>query len=123
MTRVLIVDDQPTFRAQLRRLLTGAGLHVVGEAGDIPEAAAQVRALRPDLAVVDVLLPGVNGFDGAYRLKALIPGLQVILVSAHQDQAHIFRQAAERAGAETFVQKDDLDLSLVRTWQVRRERE
>jgi DNA-binding NarL/FixJ family response regulator len=91
-------------------------MDVIAEAGDIPEAEAQARTLHPDLAVVDVMLPGVNGLEGAYRLKALVPELRVILVSAHQDQAHIFRQAAERAGAEAFVQKDDLALFVVSAW-------
>ena len=56
MFRVLIVDDQPAFRAQLRCLLRKAGFDVVGEACDIPEAEALVRSLRPDLAAVDVML-------------------------------------------------------------------
>ena len=81
MPRVLIVDDQPAFRRHLRRLLTYAGLTVVGEAGDIPEAEAQVQALQPDLAVVDVMLSGVNGLEGTPRLKAVLPTLRLILVS------------------------------------------
>jgi len=116
MTRVLIVDDQPTFRRQLRQLLTCAGLIVVGEAGDIPEAEAQVHTLQPDLAVVDVRLPGANGIEGTPRLKALAPDLRVILVSAYHDRAKIFRTAAEEVGAEAFVPKDDLDLDVVRAW-------
>ena len=116
MTSVLIVDDQPAFRAQLRRLLTDAGLEVVGEAGDIPAAEVQVRARRPDLAVVDVMLPGINGLDGTPRLRALRPGLRVILISAYADRAEALRLAAQEAGAETFVAKDDLELSVVRTW-------
>jgi DNA-binding NarL/FixJ family response regulator len=116
MTRVLIVDDQPAFRRQLRSLLVHAGLTVVGEAKDIPEAEAQVRALQPDLAVVDVMLPGANGIEGVPRLKALAPGLRVILVSVHQDRADVFHTAAKSAGAEAFIAKDDLDLGVVRAW-------
>ncbi len=116
MFRVLIVDDQPAFRLQLHRLLERAGMDVAGEAGDIPAAEAQVTALQPDLAVVDVMLPGISGLEGAPRLKALAPGLRVIIVSAHHDQAHSFRDAAQEAGAEAFVQKDDLDLSIVNAW-------
>ena len=116
MIRVLIVDDQPAFRLQLRRLLERAGMDVIAEAGDIPEAEAQARTLHPDLAVVDVMLPGISGLDGTPRLKAQAPGLRVIVVSAHQDQAHIFRDAAAQAGAEAFVQKDNLDLATVSAW-------
>ena len=96
MTRVLIVDDQPAFRTQLRRLLARAGLNVVGEAGDIPQASAQALSLRPDLAIVDVMLPGINGVDGTLRLKAAVPELRVILISAHRDQAGVLRDAAGR---------------------------
>ena len=116
MTRVLIVDDRPAFRRQLRPLLIRARLIVVGEAGDIAEAEAQVQALQPDLAVVDVVLPGVNGIEGTARLRALAPTLRVILISAQRDRADVFRTAAAKAGAEAFVSKDDLDLSTVRAW-------
>ena len=117
MTRVLIVDDQLAFRRHLRHLLAHAGLTVAGEAGDIPEAEALVRALQPDLAVVDVMLPCINGLEGTPRLKALAPTLRVILVSAHRDRADAFRTAAEEVGAEAFVAKDDLDASVARAWR------
>jgi two-component system KDP operon response regulator KdpE len=117
MTRVLIIDDQPAFRRQLRALLTRAGLDVVGEASGIPEAEAQVRAQPPDLAVVDVILPGVNGIEGVPRLKAIAPNLRVILVSAYRDRAEVFRTAAAEAGAEAFIPKDDLDVEVVQKWR------
>jgi len=116
MIRVLIVDDQPAFRRQLRALLTRAGFDVVGEAQDIAEAEKQVRDTRPDLAVVDVMLPEINGLEGTPRLKTIAPGLRVILVSAYRDRADIFRSAAKEVGAEAFFAKEDLDLEVVRTW-------
>jgi len=116
MTRVLIVDDQPVFCRHLRRLLARAGLQVAGEAGDILEAEPLVLALQPDLAVVDLMLPGIDGLEGIARLKTLHPGLRVILISAHQNQAHLLRTAAAEAGAETFLSKDELDLTMVRRW-------
>jgi two-component system, NarL family, response regulator NreC len=119
MTRVLIVDDQPTFRRQLRALLQVAGLAIVGEAGDIPEAETQVCATHPDLAIIDVMLPGINGVEGTRRLKSLAPNLRVILISAYPDRVNVFRQAARDAGAETFIAKDDLDLAMVRSWNLR----
>jgi len=114
--RVLIVDDQPIFRRHLRRLLNHAGLITVGEAGDIPEAEAQVKALQPDLAIVDVMLPGVNGLEGAPRLKALLPTLRIILVSAYNDHADLWQAAAKEAHVEAFIRKDDLTPNLVRAW-------
>ena len=117
MTRVLIVDDQPAFRANLRQLLSRAGLPVVCEAGDIPEAEAQVLVWQPDLAVVDVRLPGLNGLEGTRRLKALAPALRVIVVSACGDEWQALQIAAIEAGAEQFVAKEDLELRQVETWK------
>ena len=115
-TRVLIVDDQFTFRGHLRQLLTNAGLNVVGEAGDVPEAKELARNLQPDLAIVDVSLPGESGVSGTPQLIALAPKMRVILVSAHQDSAHVLQKSAVEAGAEAFIPKDDLDLDVVKKW-------
>ena len=119
MTRVLIVDDRSSFRCYLRQLLVRAGLTVVGEAGNIPDAEELAQTLQPDLAVVDVMLPGINGLEGTHRLKALAPDLRVILVSADGDRADIFRAAAQEAGAESFIPKDDLDLRVAQAWKQR----
>jgi DNA-binding NarL/FixJ family response regulator len=117
MTRVLIVDDLSAFRRQSRQLLTRAGLTVVGEAGSIPEAEELVQTLKPDLAIVDVMLPGINGLEGTPRLKALAPTLRVILVSAYRNRVELFRTAAAEVGAEAFISKDDLDLKVVQAWK------
>ncbi|CAG0930145.1 Chemotaxis protein CheY [Thermoflexales bacterium] len=116
MLRVLIVDDQASFRHQLRQLLIYAGLEVVGEASDIPTAEGLVQSLRPDLAIVDIMLSGVNGLEGTRRLKALAPALRVILISAYRDRAEIYRAAAAQVGAETFIAKDDLEVGVARAW-------
>lgn len=114
--RVLIVDDQASFRRHLRQLLTRAGLTVVGEAGDVPEAKELTRSLQPDLAVVDVGLPGENGVSATPKLLALAPRMRVILVSAQQDRARVLQNSAVEAGAEAFIPKDDLELELVKKW-------
>jgi DNA-binding NarL/FixJ family response regulator len=116
MTRVLIVDDQASFRYQLRQLLIYAGLEVAGEASDIPTAEGLVQSLSPDLAIVDLMLPGINGLDGTRRLKSIAPGLRIILVSAYRDHAAAYRAAAAQAGADQFIAKDELDIGVVRTW-------
>ena len=116
MNRVLIVDDQPSFRRSLRQLLTEAGLHVVGEAENISVAKRLVRELLPDIAVVDVMLPGESGVEGTPQLKALAPNMRVILVSAHHDSTQVLQKSAKEAGAEAFIAKDDLDLVVVRKW-------
>ncbi|MFO7742676.1 MAG: response regulator transcription factor [Anaerolineae bacterium] len=119
MTRVLIVDDQPAFRRQLGRLLRQAGLSVVAEAGGIPEAELEVCTEKPDLAVVGLMLPGVDGIEGIARLKAVHSELRVILVSVAREHAEVLRAAAVDAGAEGFVPKDDPDLERVRRWKSR----
>ncbi len=119
MTRVLIVDDQPAFRRQLRALLSHAGLEVVAEAGDIATAETLAQSLQPDLAIVDVLLPGVSGIEGTPRLKALAPHMRVILVSAYHER--LLQASAQAAGAEAFIPKDELDLSMALNWNENKE--
>lgn len=114
--RVLIVDDRSSFRRDLRQLLTQAGLIVVGEAGDMLEAKELTRDLQPDLAVVDVNLPGESGVSGTPQLIALAPEMRVILVSAQHDSAQVLQKSAIDAGAEVFIPKDDLDLEVVKKW-------
>jgi len=117
--RVLIVDDQPSFRRHLRQLLIQAGLLVVGEAGDMPGARELTRDLQPDLAVVDVNLPGESGVSGTRQLISLAPNMRVILVSAQDDSAHVLQKSAMEAGAEAFIPKDDLELDLVKKWMAK----
>ena len=117
MTRVLIVDDQPTFHRQLRRLLSLAGLEVVGEATDIPTAERLVKTTQPDLAVVDIMLPGINGLEGTRLLKRILPSLRVFLVSAYADQASVYTASAREVGAEAFLAKDEIDLITVQAWK------
>jgi DNA-binding NarL/FixJ family response regulator len=116
----MIIDDQPTFRYHLCQLLTYAGLEVIGEVGDIPAAEKLLQTIdnQPDIAIIDVMLPGINGLEGTRRLKSLLPSLRVYLVSAYQDQARVFQISAEKVGAEAFIAKDDLDLDTVRAWKL-----
>lgn len=116
MTRVLIVDDQPAFRRQLRQLLSYAGFKVIGESGDITSAMELTRKFQPDLAVIDVMLPGENGLIGARKLRRIKKDLRVVLVSAHHDSAELFSNSAKNTGAEAFIPKDELDLNVVKKW-------
>lgn len=115
--RVLIIDDQRSFRRQLRRLFLRAGFDIIGETADIPSAKKVVKELQPDIAVVDLMLPGMNGLEGIPYLKAEKQNLRVFLVSAYHDQAQMFATSAQEAGAEAFLPKDDLDLEKIETWK------
>lgn len=79
---MLIVDDHAGFRSMARLLLESEGFEVVGEAGDGDEALAASVALRPDLVLLDVHLPGDDGFTVAARLAALSGAPKVVLISS-----------------------------------------
>jgi len=116
MFRVLIVDDHASFCQELAQLLELGGFGVTGLAGDITEAEQILRASPTDLAIVDVILPGINGIEGMSRLRTIAPHLPIILMSAHRDQADLFQTAARQVGNAIFIAKDDLDLEVVRRW-------
>ncbi|MFF5293714.1 response regulator [Paractinoplanes globisporus] len=103
---VLVVDDDPAFRALARQLLTDWGHDVVGEAGTVAEALARASQMWPDVALVDVGLPDGSGFAVSRRLTALPRPVRVVLISTDSDQA--FRSAAHRAGAAGFLPKTEL---------------
>ena len=103
---VLIVDDHSGFRAQARRMLESEGYRVVGEAGDVSSAIEAVRALRPDLALVDVYLPDGDGFEVASRLGMLDAAPAVVLTSSHESAE--FAGCVAGSGARGFVPKTEL---------------
>ena len=82
MPRVLIVDDHPSFRELAGRLLTGAGFAVVGEAADAAGALREASRLRPDIVLLDVVLPDRSGLAVARELAILGDGPRVVLISS-----------------------------------------
>jgi len=104
--RVLIVDDHAGFRATARLLLETEGYDVVGEAGDGRSALAAARELRPDLVLLDIQLPDLDGFDVAARLTADDDAPKVILVSSRDGTD--FGPLLVRSGARGFIPKDEL---------------
>lgn len=103
---MLIVDDDPSFRATARRLLRARGLAVAGEASDYKEALAAVRELAPEGALVDVHLPGIDGLEVADGLSGDGVGPQVLLTSS--DPGAATAALAEQHGAVGFVPKTEL---------------
>src|SRR4051812_30725502 len=106
MPTVLIVDDHPSFRATARLLLEADGFVVVGEAADGAEALAQASALRPDVVLLDVNLPDIDGFHVAERLTVEDGAPRVVLVSSRE--ARDFGPLVSRCGARGFLSKADL---------------
>ncbi len=106
--RILIADDHSLLRAGLRSLLKDvAGFEVVGEAADGREALDLIESLRPDVALVDISMPGMTGLDvaaGVSRVNTDGQSTRVIIVSMHKEAA--FVQHSLRAGATGYLLKD-----------------
>ena len=110
--RILVVDDHAGFRRRARSLLEEAGLDVVGEAGDGEECMVAVAALRPDAVVLDVRLPGDDGFVVAERLASIEPPPSVVLVSSRS--LADFGGRPLPAGVRGFIAKGDLSAPALR---------
>ncbi|WP_344482497.1 response regulator transcription factor [Glycomyces endophyticus] len=103
--RVLVVDDDPLVRAGLRMILGGgAGVEVVGEAGSGAEVPALVAEVRPDVVLMDLHMPGVDGLAATERLRAVPGAPEVLVLTAFEADGHVRR--ALRAGAGGFLLKD-----------------
>ena len=102
--RIVIADDHPAFRDGLCRLLEDeSDIQVVARAADGEEAVRLVKELSPDLAVVDVAMPKLNGIEVTKQIRACYPGTQVLIVSAHNIEAYML--AALRSGAAGYLLK------------------
>jgi len=101
---VLIVDDHAQVRRELRTMLTLVGnVQIVGEAADGREAIRQVQALRPDVVVMDLAMPVMDGYEATRHIKTHSPGCRVIALTIHGDEAA--RQQASQAGVDDFIVK------------------
>lgn len=111
--RVVLADDHEVVRAGLKALVDASpGLRVVGEAGDGAEAVARARELAPDVVVMDVSMPGMDGAEAAERIARECPAVRVVALTAHDDRAHLTRLL--QAGAAGYVLKRAAAAELVR---------
>jgi len=109
--RVLLADDHTLVRAGLRKLLESiADMEVVGEAGDGLELLALAARLQPQLVLMDIAMPGLNGLEATARLLKESPGIRVLILSMHQNEEYV-RQAL-RHGAVAYLLKDAAPLEL-----------
>jgi DNA-binding NarL/FixJ family response regulator len=103
--QVMIVDDHPVFRQGLRNVLAvHEDLCIVGEATDGPEAVERALELKPDVVVMDINLPTLNGLQATRKLKARCQDVNVIMLTAYDDEEQIYH--AIRAGAASYYCKD-----------------
>lgn len=108
MTTVLVVDDQLVFRRAVRALVRSvAEFDIVGEVETGEEAVEAAARLHPDLVVMDVRLPGINGIEATRRILDDQPAARVLLISTHE--AADLPEDLSRCGASRFVRKQDLD--------------
>jgi two-component system, NarL family, response regulator NreC len=112
LIRVLIVDDHPVVRSGLRRVLESVSdIEVVGEAGDAKQAVFETRAQKPDVILMDVVMPGPTGIEAIPDVLHDAPGAKVLILSM-QDDPNYVRQAFA-AGAAGYVLKEAADTDLV----------
>jgi DNA-binding NarL/FixJ family response regulator len=111
--RLVIVDDHPLFRKGLEELIhSDGGFAVCGEAGNASEAMDVIRKLNPDLAIVDLSLPGANGIELIKNIRAEFPKLPILVLSMHDESLYALR--ALRAGADGYVMKHEAMTNVVR---------
>lgn len=112
IVRVLIVDDQEAFRSAARLVVELTdGFSVVGEAGTGEDGVAMANELAPDLVLMDMNLPGIDGTEATRRILASQPGIRVIGLSTYDE----YRERAMAAGAVAFVSKSEFEPDTLKT--------
>lgn len=112
MTRILVVDDHAVVRAGLTLLLVAqSDFEVVGEAGNAHDAVLEARVLKPDVILLDVVMPGESGIEALPRIKAEAPAAKVLVLSMQDDPEYV-REAFAR-GANGYVLKEAADSEVV----------
>jgi two-component system, NarL family, response regulator NreC len=103
--RVLVADDHTIVRQGLVGILkASADIEVVGEAGDGAEAVEKATKLKPDVVVLDVSMPHLNGIEAARRIRDALPGTRVLVLTMHDDEEYVLKMV--RAGASGYLLKD-----------------
>jgi DNA-binding NarL/FixJ family response regulator len=111
--RILIADDHTLVRQGLRKILeVQAGWEVVAEAGDGREAIRQALELQPDVVILDIAMPRLNGVEAVQQIVRRAQGIRVLVLSMYVDEAYVTR--AVRAGALGYLLKDSADVDLIR---------
>ena len=112
MTRILIADDHLVMRAGLRLLLERhEDFSVVGEADDGRQAVDRAAELKPDVAVIDVAMPNLNGIEATRLIMADNPAIAVVMLSMHTDETYVMR--ALRSGAKAYLLKSSAETDLI----------
>ena len=111
--RILIADDQPIIRGMVRSTLEKVPhFEVCAEAVDGAKAIEQAHRLKPDVVVLNVTMPVLNGFEAARGIKAILPETAIVILSSHADQC--FVEAAKKIGVRSYVAKSKAGEALVK---------
>ena len=112
-TRVLLADDHTLIRAGLRMVVDSQpDLTVVGEASDGREAVSMAAKLKPDVVIMDIGMPSLNGIEASRHIRTALPDTQVVMLSMHSDEGYVLR--ALKAGAKAYLLKDSAEADLAR---------
>jgi two-component system, NarL family, response regulator NreC len=114
--KVVLADDHKMMRDGLRAVLEKAGIEVVGEASNGHEAIAEAKSTRPDVVIVDVAMPLLNGVDATRRLTKEMPGIKVVALSMNSDRRYVI--AMFEAGAVGYLLKSAASEELIAALEV-----
>ena len=103
--KILIVDDHEALRAGVRAVLESRGLDVCGEAANGLEALEMATQLRPDLVILDITMPVLDGFTAAREITKRLPGVGILLLSMHESASMV--NVAKSSGARGYVAKSE----------------
>jgi DNA-binding NarL/FixJ family response regulator len=111
--RVVLADDHTLIRAGLRMVIDAQpDLTVVGEADDGRTAVKLAEALKPDVVVMDIGMPSLNGIEACRQIREILPQSQIVMLSMHSDEGYVLR--ALKAGAKAYLLKDSAEADLAR---------
>jgi len=115
--RVLLADDHQLMRSGVRLMLNREpGIDVVGEASDGREAVALAKSLKPDVVIMDIGMPSLNGIEAAAQMTQNNPQLAIMILSMHTDETYVLR--ALKAGARGYLLKDSAEADLIKAVHV-----
>ena len=110
--QIVLADDHPLFREGIKRVMEAIpDLEVVGEAGDGLELLTLMQGTTPDMLILDITMPNLQGIEAAQEIKRLYPGVKILILTMHKSREHLCR--ALGAGAEGYLLKENAYADLV----------